>query len=56
MLDELLLAAAVALVLAVELRDRHVALVDDQQEVVGEEVEQRVGGLARGSRPSMGPE
>ena len=45
-LDELLLAAAVALVLAVELRDGHVALVDDQQVVVGEEVEQ---GVRRGA-------
>ena len=47
MLDELLLAGAVALVLAVELGHRLVALVDDQQEVVGEEVEQRVRRLAR---------
>ena len=47
MLDELLLARPVALVLAVELRHRLVALVHDHQEVVGEEVEQRVGRHAR---------
>ena len=46
-LDELLLAAAVALVLAVELGHRLVRLVEDDEEVVGEEVEQRVGRLAR---------
>ena len=44
-LDQLFLAGAVALVLPVELRYRLMALVDDQQEVVGEEVDQRVGRL-----------
>ena len=40
MLDEDVLAAAVALELAVQLRHGDVALVDDEQEVVGEVVEQ----------------
>ena len=40
MLDEDVLAAEVAEVLAVQLRDGLVALVDDQQEVLGEVVEQ----------------
>ena len=44
--DEHVLAAAVALVLAVQLRHRLVALVDDEQEVVGEVVEQRERRLA----------
>ena len=47
MLDEDVLAAAVALVLAVQLRHGDVALVDDEQEVVGEVVEQRERRLAR---------
>ena len=47
MVDERLLAGPVALVLAVELGDGDVRLVDDQEEVVGEEVEEGVGGLAR---------
>ena len=47
MLDQLLLAGAVALVLAVQLRHGLVALVDDDEEVLGEVVEQRVGRLAR---------
>ena len=46
-LDEHVLAAAVALVLAVQLGHGHVALVDDEEEVVGEVVEQRVRRLAR---------
>ena len=46
MLDEHVLAAAVALVLAVQLRHGLVALVDDEQEVVGEVVEQRERRLA----------
>ena len=46
-LDEHLLAAAVALVLAVELGHGHVALVDDDEEVLREVVEQRVGRFAR---------
>ena len=45
-LDEHLLAAPVALVLAVQLRHRHVALVDHHEVVVGEVVEQRVRRLA----------
>ena len=45
--DERLLAGAVALVLAVQLRHGDVGLVDDEQVVVGEVVEQRVGRLAR---------
>ena len=45
-LDEHVLAAAVALELAVQLRHRDVALVDDEQEVVGEVVEQRERRLA----------
>ena len=49
MLDEGLLAGAVAVVLPVQLRDGHVGLVDDQQVVLGEEVEQSVRGLARGA-------
>ena len=47
MLDEGVLAGPVALVLAVQLRDGDVALVDDEQPVLGEVVEQRVGRLAR---------
>ena len=46
MLDEHVLAAAVALELAVQLGHRDVALVDHHQEVVGEVVEQRERGLA----------
>ncbi len=42
-----LLAGPVTLVLAVDLGDGHVALVDDGEEVRGEEVEQGVGRLAR---------
>ena len=45
-LDEHDLAAAVALVHAVQLGDGDVRLVDEHQEVVGEEVEQRVRRLA----------
>ncbi len=41
-LDEVLLAGAVALVLAVQLRHGHVRLVEDHEVVVGEEVEQGV--------------
>ena len=41
------LAAAVALVHAVQLRHGHVRLVDEHQEVLGKEVEQRVRRLAR---------
>ena len=48
MLDEGLLAGAVPFVLAVELGDHDVGLVQHHQEVVGEEVEQGVGGLAPG--------
>ena len=44
--DEHVLAAAVALELAVQLRHGDVALVDHQQEVVGEVVEQRERRLA----------
>ena len=46
MIDQGVLAAAVALVLRVELRDRDVALVDDEQPVLREVVEQGVGRLA----------
>ena len=46
-LDEGVLAGAVALVLAVDLGDGHVGLVDDGEEVLGEEVEQGVGRLPR---------
>ena len=46
-LDERLLARAVAAVHAADLRDGHVALVDDEQEVLGEVVEQRGRRLAR---------
>ena len=45
-------ARLVTRVLPVELRHRHVGLVDDDEEVVGEVVEQRVGPLARRARPS----
>ena len=45
--DQRLLARAVALVLPVELGDGDVRLVDDEQVVVGEVVEQRVRRLAR---------
>ena len=51
MLDEGLLPAAVALVLAVELGHRHVRLVDDDEEVVREVVDQRRGG--RPGRPAV---
>ncbi len=47
MLDEVDLAAVVALVLSVELGHRLMGLVEHDEEVVGEEVEQRAGGLAR---------
>ena len=47
MVDQRGLAAAVALVLPVQLRDRHVRLVDDGEVVTGEEIEERVGRLAR---------
>ena len=50
-LDEGVLAGAVALVLAVELRHGDVRLVDDDEVVVGEVVEQRVGHLPA-ARPS----
>ena len=46
-LHEVLLAAAVTAVHAVDLRHAHVALVDEEQIVVGEEVEQAVGPFAR---------
>ena len=45
--DQRQLARAVALVHAAELAHRVVRLVDEAEEVVGEEVEQRVGRLAR---------
>ena len=48
-LDERVLAGAVALVLAVELRHGDVALVEDDEEVVREVVEQRVRRLAGGA-------
>ena len=48
-LDQHVLAGAVAGVLAVQLGHGHVALVDDAEVVLGEEVEQRVGRLARGA-------
>ena len=40
------LARPVALVHAADLRDRHMALVDDAEHVAGEVVDQRVGRLA----------
>ena len=46
MVDEHVLAAAVALELAVQLRHRDVTLVDHDQEVLGEVVEQRERRLA----------
>ncbi len=46
--DQGLLPRPVAGVLAPELGDGHVALVEDDQEVLGEEVEQGEGGLPRG--------
>ena len=46
-LDERRLAGMVAGVHPAHLRHRGVRLVDEQQKVVGEEVEQRVGGLSR---------
>ena len=55
MVDEDLLATAVALVLPVELGHGHVRLVDHHEVVVGEEVEQRVRRLT-GRRPSIGAE
>ena len=45
-LDEVRLARPVALEHAVRLRDGLVALVDDEQEVVGEEIEQAIRGLS----------
>jgi hypothetical protein len=45
--DERALARGIALVHRADLRNRDVRLVDDEQEVVGEEVEQRVRRLAR---------
>ena len=45
--DQRLLARAVALVHAADLRDGLVGLVDEADEVVGEVVEQAVGALAR---------
>ena len=47
MLDEYLLAGAVTFELPVQLRHADVALVEDEQPVVGEVVEQRVRRLAR---------
>jgi hypothetical protein len=44
-LDQRLFPGPVALVLAVELRDGHVGLVDDREEVGREVVEQGVGPL-----------
>ena len=52
MLDEHVLAAAVAGELAVELRNGDMALVDHEEIVVGEVVEQGERRLA-GNRPSM---
>ena len=49
MLDEDVLAGPVARELAVQLRHGDVALVDDEQPVVGEVVEQRVGRLTCGT-------
>ncbi len=48
-LDERLLPRPVPLVLAVELGHGHVALVDDEEEVLREVVQQRVRRLARGA-------
>jgi hypothetical protein len=47
-LDQHLLAGPVPLVLAADLGDGDVGLVDDGEEVLGEVVQQRVGGLAGG--------
>ncbi len=55
-IDQRLLAAAVALVLAVQLGHGDVALVDDDEEVVGEVVEQACTAAHRAERPSIGPE
>ena len=49
MLDEDLLAGAVASELPVELRDGDVALVDDDQQITREEVDQGIGALTCGS-------
>ena len=48
-LDQHVLAGAVAGVLPVQLGDGHVALVDDAEVVLGEEVQQRVRRLPRGT-------
>ena len=55
-LDQRHLAVVVAGVHAADLRHRDVRLVDEQQEIVGEEAEQRVGrraGRAAGKRPAV---
>ena len=46
-LDQRFLAAAVAEVHAADLRQRDVRFIDDEQEVLGEEVDERVRRLAR---------
>ncbi len=53
MIDQGVLARLVALVLTVELRDRLVRLVDDDDVVAREVVEQRVGHLTRGPTVEM---
>ncbi len=51
-LDQVALAGHVALVHAADLRDGHVGLVDDEQEVFREVVDEG-GGRGAGGRPSM---
>ena len=53
-LDQGCLAAAITVVLAVQLRDSHVRLVDDHEEVVREVVEQGVGPLPGGPPVDVG--
>ena len=52
--DEVLLARAVALVHAADLRDRHVALVDEHERVARQVVDQRRRRLARACGPTGG--
>ncbi len=53
MFDERRLPALVARVHRADLGDRHVGFVDEQQEIVGEEAVERVGGEP-GGRPERG--
>ena len=48
-LDQFFLAIAIAVMHGAHLRQRHVALVDDEQEIVGEVIDQRPRGFTRRS-------